>query len=135
MEMGLLYDSYGELLTEKQRRFFELYFLDDLSLGEIADQFAVSRQAVYDILRRSQNTLERMEAKLGLVAAERARAGRLASLMTDAERLVQALADPASGSPEARRAAEAVRRGLEGLRSLERADAGGGAAGGLRTSE
>ncbi|NMA70385.1 MAG: YlxM family DNA-binding protein, partial [Firmicutes bacterium] len=77
VEMALLYDRYGELLTERQRRFFELYFLDDLSLGEISDQYGVSRQAVYDILRRSQRTLEKMERILGLVAARRAQAEHL----------------------------------------------------------
>lgn len=64
---GLLYDFYGPLLTERQQRFIELYFGEDLSLGEIAAEFQVSRQAVHDILRRSEAALEAFEAKLGLL--------------------------------------------------------------------
>ncbi|HEY8416442.1 MAG TPA: YlxM family DNA-binding protein [Limnochordales bacterium] len=68
VRMHLLYDFYGQLLTDKQRCFFELYHHDDLSLGEIAEQHGVSRQAVYDILKRAERTLEDLEAKLELVA-------------------------------------------------------------------
>ncbi|OUN01564.1 MAG: hypothetical protein BAA04_06340 [Firmicutes bacterium ZCTH02-B6] len=68
VRLHLLYDFYGQLLTEKQRSFFELYHHDDLSLGEIAEQHGVSRQAVYDILKRAERTLEELEAKLQLVA-------------------------------------------------------------------
>lgn len=67
VRMSLLFDFYGPLLTERQREFFTLYYDDDLSLGEIADQFGVSRQAVYDILKRSVHALEEFESKLQLV--------------------------------------------------------------------
>ncbi|CAB3393548.1 YlxM family DNA-binding protein [Kyrpidia spormannii] len=66
--VNLLYDHYGALLTEKQRRFVELHYLEDLSLGEIAIQFGVSRQAVHDHLRRAVDQLELYEAVLGLVS-------------------------------------------------------------------
>lgn len=65
--MNLLYDFYGQLLTKKQRTFFDLYYQADLSLGEIAAQHDVTRQAVYDILKRSERALEEFEAKLNLV--------------------------------------------------------------------
>ena len=67
VRMGLLFDYYGQLLTDRQREFFSLYYNDDLSLGEIAQQYGVSRQAVYDILRRSSQSLEGLESKLELV--------------------------------------------------------------------
>ncbi|NMB10853.1 MAG: YlxM family DNA-binding protein [Firmicutes bacterium] len=67
VHMGLLFDFYSQLLTDKQRLFFSLYHQEDLSLGEIAEQFGVTRQAVYDILRRSQKTLLNFEEKLGLI--------------------------------------------------------------------
>ncbi len=67
MRMSLLFDFYGQLLTERQREFFTLYYDNDLSLGEIASQYGVSRQAVYDILRRSTHTLNELESKLELV--------------------------------------------------------------------
>ncbi|SRR5690606_22309297 len=65
--MNLLYDFYGQLLTKKQRTFFDLYYQADLSLGEIAAQHDVTRQAVYDILKRSERALEAFESKLNLV--------------------------------------------------------------------
>lgn len=66
--MALLQDFYGQLLTEKQRLVMELYYDQDLSLGEIAQEFGTSRPAVYDLIRRTEKTLEGYEAKLGLIA-------------------------------------------------------------------
>ena len=66
--INLLYDFYGQLLTERQQNFLELYYEDDLSLGEIADKFSVSRQAVHDSLKRTEQTLVRYEEELGLAA-------------------------------------------------------------------
>lgn len=67
VRMARLFDSYGELLTERQREFMRLYYEEDLSLGEIATEFNISRQAVYDIVRRAESLLEEWEEKLGLV--------------------------------------------------------------------
>jgi predicted DNA-binding protein YlxM (UPF0122 family) len=64
---GLLFDFYGGLLTEKQRKTMELYFLEDWSLAEIAAETDVTRQAVYDLLHRSERLMEEYEAKLGLM--------------------------------------------------------------------
>jgi predicted DNA-binding protein YlxM (UPF0122 family) len=64
---GLLFDFYGGLLTEKQRKAMELYFLEDWSLAEIAAETDVSRQAVHDLLHRSERLLEEYEVKLGLM--------------------------------------------------------------------
>ncbi|KJS81237.1 MAG: hypothetical protein JM58_17520 [Peptococcaceae bacterium BICA1-8] len=63
----LLFDFYGALLTDKQRLMFDLYYQYDLSLGEIAQEQNISRQAVYDIIKRSENILEEYENKLQLV--------------------------------------------------------------------
>lgn len=66
-QMNLLYDFYGVMLTDKQREFVELYYLDDLSLAEIAEQFEISRQAVHDNIRRAGAQLLDCESKLHLV--------------------------------------------------------------------
>jgi predicted DNA-binding protein YlxM (UPF0122 family) len=64
--MAMLYDFYGQLLTEKQQAIMELFYSDDLSLSEIAEEYGISRQAVFDILKRAENTLETYELKLQL---------------------------------------------------------------------
>ncbi|WP_114571105.1 putative DNA-binding protein [Exiguobacterium flavidum] len=64
--MNYLFDFYQMLLTPKQRNYMSLYYLDDYSLGEIADEFEVSRQAVYDNIKRTEAMLEQYEEKLAL---------------------------------------------------------------------
>ena len=62
--MNYLYDFYQSLLTPKQRSYMSLYYLDDFSLGEIAEEYNVSRQAVYDNIKRTEAMLEEYEEKL-----------------------------------------------------------------------
>lgn len=66
-EQGLLYDFYGELLTEHQRRIYEDAVYNDLSLGEIAQQEGISRQGVHDLIKRCDRILCDYEEKLHLV--------------------------------------------------------------------
>lgn len=66
-EMVLLADFYGPLLTDKQQKVWELHFAQDLSLGEIAEAEGISRQAVHDLIKRTEKILREYEAKLGLV--------------------------------------------------------------------
>ncbi len=63
----LLKDFYGPLLTEKQQNILSLHFENDLSFSEIADDYQISRQAVYDLVKRGEALLEQYEEKLGLV--------------------------------------------------------------------
>ncbi|WP_119326059.1 YlxM family DNA-binding protein [Companilactobacillus musae] len=65
--VNLLYNFYHSLLTKKQSRYLDLYYVEDFSLSEIAEQLEVSRQAVLDNLHRSVNLLESFEKELGLV--------------------------------------------------------------------
>lgn len=67
VEQTLLYDFYGELLTEHQRRVYEDVVLNDYSLSEVADQLGISRQGVHDNLKRCSKALQDYEEKLHLV--------------------------------------------------------------------
>lgn len=67
LEMTLLFDYYGELLTQRQKQCFDLRYNQDLSLGEIAEELQVSRQGVYDNLSRAEALLKNMEEKTGCV--------------------------------------------------------------------
>ncbi len=66
IRMNYLYDFYQSLLTTKQNHYMSMYYLDDWSLGEIAEHFEVSRQAVYDNIKRTEALLEEYEQKLQL---------------------------------------------------------------------
>ncbi|GAA0445360.1 putative DNA-binding protein [Lentibacillus halophilus] len=64
--VNYLFDFYQPLLTPKQRSYMDMYFREDYSLGEISELLNVSRQAVYDNIRRTEQMLENYEEKLGL---------------------------------------------------------------------
>jgi len=63
----LLMDCYRDLLTEKQNDYLSLYYEEDLSLSEVADEMGVSRTAVYDNIKRAVRTMENYEERLGLL--------------------------------------------------------------------
>lgn len=65
--MAMLFDFYGDLLTERQKEFYDLYYNDDLSLAEIAENYDITRQGVRDIIVRAEKTLEDIEEKTGLI--------------------------------------------------------------------
>ena len=62
--MNALFEFYAALLTDKQMNYIELYYADDYSLAEIAEEFQVSRQAVYDNIKRTEKIVEDYEMKL-----------------------------------------------------------------------
>lgn len=67
MTIAMLYDFYGDMLTEKQAEALELYYNEDLSLAEIAEPLGISRQGVRDNIKRGEKQLFELEEKLGLV--------------------------------------------------------------------
>ena len=67
LKQSLLYDFYGELLTEHQKEIYEQFIVEDLSLSEIAKDAGISRQGVHDLIKRCNKILEEYEAKLHLV--------------------------------------------------------------------
>ncbi len=97
--ISLLLDFYGELLTEKQREYADLYFNENLSLGEIAENDGISRQAVRDSLLRAEAALLETERKTGLVE----RHTKLQAQIGEAEALLDRIGQLNSsrlGSPE-----------------------------------
>ena len=66
-EEALLFDFYGELLTDRQRQIYEEVVLDDYSLSEVAEEYGITRQRVHDMIRRCTASLNAYEEKLGLV--------------------------------------------------------------------
>ena len=110
LELILLYDYYGNLLTDRQRECFELRYDQDLSLGEIGEELGISRQGVHDNLSRTETLLRNMEQKTG--CAKRDQTCR------DAAKVIESAAQKLSNHPDtavARLAGEilAAVRGLE----------------------
>lgn len=68
LQLTLLYDFYGELLTEKQKQVYEMHYQNDLSLSEIGEELSISRQAVRDQLKRTEKILRDYEEKLQLIS-------------------------------------------------------------------
>lgn len=106
----MLFDFYGELLTRKQREYFDLHYNEDLSLAEIAAGEGISRQGVWDIIRRGEETMRRFEDKTGLVA----RFARERQILDDLESKIDTLLAGTGQTEEP--LAEAIRQDLQELR-------------------
>ena len=65
--MALLFDFYGDTLTDRQKEFYDLYYNEDLSLSEIAENYGISRQGVRDIIVRAEASLTELEDKTGII--------------------------------------------------------------------
>lgn len=104
VRINLLFDFYQSLLTEKQQTFLKCYFHDDYSLGEIASEFNISRQAVYEHIKRAEHVLEEYEAKLQLVRKHSERRALTDQLRALSDRLQGPVAE------ELRRLAEQFER-------------------------
>ena len=102
--MIMLLDTYGELLTEKQRDFLRKYYEQDLSFGEIARDLGVSRQAIFDSVKHGEASLDHYERVLGLVRAAKAGNGAAPS------------ASPRAAAPDSIR--ERIRSGAARLQEL-----------------
>lgn len=87
--INFLFDFYQTLLTDKQRLYMDLYYSEDLSLGEISGEYGISRQAVYDNVRRTEAMLEDYELKLNLFSKHQERLKAIESL----EHLIQGTDD------------------------------------------
>ncbi len=107
---SMLLDFYGELLTDKQRECYELHYNEDLSLAEIAEQLGISRQGVWDNIRRAETALTEIENKTGLVARFTQAQRSLDSMRGRARRLSELC------SGDARRAACELESELERLK-------------------
>lgn len=86
--LTLLYDFYSELLTDKQKLVFKMYYLDDFTMTEIAEIFKTTRQSVNDLLKRTEKILERFENNLNLVNNYVVNSGRIKAAVEFIDRLL-----------------------------------------------
>ena len=81
--MALLYDFYGDVLTDRQKEFYDLYYNEDLSLAEIAENYGITRQGVRDVIVRAEAILTDLEDKTGLIR-------RFHSMRSQLDEIIQA---------------------------------------------
>ena len=96
----MLFDFYGDLLTDKQREYYDLHYNQDLSLSEIASELGITRQGVHDSLSRAETALGEFERVTGCIARDRRTAKALEAIADACERL--------QSIPEAREAAQNI---------------------------
>ena len=85
--MTMLFDFYGELLTERQKEFFDLYYNEDLSLAEIAENAGISRQGVRDVIVRAEASMQEVEDKTGIIKRFLARSAHVDAIAEAAEEI------------------------------------------------
>lgn len=101
VEMALLFDFYGDILTDRQKDFFDLYHNNDLSLSEIAENAGITRQGVRDIINRAEQTLRTMEDKLRLVERYKKIQGYIVEIRSSAQ-LIDSINNRSTGHSDIR---------------------------------
>ena len=97
--MAMLYDFYGDLLTDRQKEFYDLYYNEDLSLAEITENYGITRQGVRDVIVRAEAYLTEIEDKTGLIRRFHTMQSQLREI-ADCIRQVTDLNDKRLGSDE-----------------------------------
>ena len=97
--MAMLYDFYGDLLTDRQKEFYDLYYNEDLSLAEIAENYGITRQGVRDVIVRAEAYLTEIEDKTGLIRRFHTMQGQLREVADCAQKVLD-LNDAKLGSDE-----------------------------------
>ena len=89
--MAMLFDFYGDLLTERQREFYDLYYNEDLSLAEIAENYGISRQGVRDVIVRAEAAMSEIEEKTHIIRRFQQSQAAIAAIDQAADQLLQAV--------------------------------------------
>ena len=89
--MAMLFDFYGDLLTERQREFYDLYYNEDLSLAEIAENYGISRQGVRDVIVRAEASMTEIEDKTHIIRRFHQSRAAINAIDAAADRLLQAV--------------------------------------------
>ena len=89
--MAMLFDFYGDLLTERQREFYDLYYNEDLSLAEIAENYGISRQGVRDVIVRAEAAMTEIEDKTHIIRRFQQSRQAIAAISQAADKLLQSI--------------------------------------------
>ena len=95
--MAMLFDFYGDLLTERQREFYDLYYNEDLSLAEIAENYGISRQGVRDVIVRAEAAMSEIEEKTHIIRRFHQSRAAIAAINAAADALLRAVDERSYG--------------------------------------
>ena len=113
--MTMLFDFYGEVLTPRQKEFFDLYSNEDLSLAEIAENYGISRQGVRDVIVRAEAIMTDLEDKTGLMKRFMLMQQQVQAILDAAEK-IQTVNYRQYDNPELARLADEITRSAQALK-------------------
>lgn len=113
--MTMLFDFYGEVLTPRQKEFFDLYYNEDLSLAEIAENYGISRQGVRDVIVRAEAIMTDLEDKTGLMKRFMLVQQQVQAILDAAEK-IQTVNYRQYDNPELARLANEITRSAQALK-------------------
>ena len=113
--MAMLFDFYGDLLTERQREFYDLYYNEDLSLSEIAENYGISRQGVRDVIVRAEAAMSEIEEKTHIIRRFHQSRAAIAAIDAAADRLLQAVDERSYGDAMLDELARAIKENVQRL--------------------
>ena len=113
--MTMLFDFYGEVLTPRQKKFFDLYYNEDLSLAEIAENYGISRQGVRDVIVRAEAIMTDLEDKTGLMKRFMLMQQQVQAILDAAEK-IQTVNYRQYDNPELARLADEITRSAQALK-------------------
>ena len=113
--MTMLFDFYGEVLTPRQKEFFDLYYNEDLSLAEIAENYGISRQGVRDVIVRAEAIMTDLEDKTGLMKRFKLMQQQVQAILDAAEK-IQTVNYRQYDNPELARLANEITRSAQALK-------------------
>lgn len=113
--MTMLFDLYGEVLTPRQKEFFDLYYNEDLSLAEIAENYGISRQGVRDVIVRAEAIMTDLEDKTGLMKRFMLMQQQVQAILDAAEK-IQTVNYRQYDNPELARLADEITRSAQALK-------------------
>lgn len=113
--MTMLFDFYGEVLTPRQKEFFDLYYNEDLSLAEIAENYGISRQGVRDVIVRAEAIMTDLEDKTGLMKRFLQMQQQVQAIL-DAAEMIQTVNYRQYDNPELARLADEITRSAQALK-------------------
>ncbi len=113
--MTMLFDFYGEVLTPRQKEFFDLYYNEDLSLAEIAENYGISRQGVRDVIVRAEAIMTDLEDKTGLMKRFILMQQQVQAILDAAEK-IQTVNYRQYDNPELARLANEITRSAQALK-------------------